>query len=80
MGEEQSSSTQTSPKGKWVGIELQQWRDPTLKEPPDNSSFQEMAVKHQGARALALLQGMAYWVLWTFSARSALHLQKSSQA
>ena len=47
MGDEQRSSTQTGPKGKWVGIELQRWRDRTLKEPPDNSSFQEMASKHQ---------------------------------
>ena len=47
VGEEQRSSTQTGPKGKWVGIEPQRWRDPTLKEPPDNSSFQEMAAKHQ---------------------------------
>ena len=29
------------------GIELQQWRDPTLKEPPDNSGFREIAAKHQ---------------------------------
>ena len=47
VGEEQRSSTQTGPRGKWVGIELQQWRDPTLKEPPDNSSFQEIAAKNQ---------------------------------
>ena len=47
VGEEQSSSTQTGPKGKWVGIEPQQWRDGTLKEVPDNSSFQELAAKHQ---------------------------------
>ena len=47
MGEEQSGSLQTGTKRNWVGIEIQQWRDPTIKEPPDNSSFQEIAAKHQ---------------------------------
>ena len=47
VGEEQSRSAQIGPKGKWIGIEPHQWRDPTLKEVPDNSSFQETAAKHQ---------------------------------
>ena len=47
VGEEQSGSTRTGTKGKSVSIELQQWTNTTLKEPPDNSSFQEMAAKDQ---------------------------------
>ena len=70
MGEEQSRSAQIGPKGKRVGIKPHQWRDPTLKVVPDNSSFQETAAKHQdnenpssegsGPVAERFLFGLAY--------------------